>query len=223
LRGDTKRNPLPAVANGPLPSSPLTPLFPIVLKESHTTSKTFNPPVNLEPIFSINMPTSPKKASFTRRFTDMVATKTPRRMSGSRKGENNTPPPAFATPPASPRSTQPSNNSSPQSGRYQFDVEHRLPKTFLPFLSTDVLKGLDVFGGDDNTARDTFDLSQSSGNSEEAWLRVFQNRSAYSFPETRKMSTSSSMASSEMSGSPVKEVTIGWICEDGFRPIGLAD
>jgi hypothetical protein len=207
-------------------ASPVVTLDPFILHcpqgKSHNV-KTFNPPVNLEPIFSINMPTSPKKASFTRRFTDMVATKTPRRMSGSRKGENNTPPSAFATPPASPRSTQPSNNSSPQSGRYQFDVEHSLPKTFLPFLSTDVLKGLDVFGGDDNPARDTFDLSQSSGDSDEAWLRVFHNRSAYSFPETRKMSTSSSMASSEMSGSPVKEVTIGWICEDGFRPIGLAD
>jgi hypothetical protein len=112
-----------------------------------------------------------------------------------------------------------SSNSSPHSTRYTFDQEHRLPVTFLPLLSTDALKGLDVFGGGDaasDAVRDTFELSQSPAGSEETWFSA-----SYDLPDTRKMSTST--VSSESSGSPVKAVTIGWICEDGFRPIGLWD
>ena|ERR1700737_4567972 len=169
------------------------------------------------------MPTLPKKASFTRRFTDMVAPKAPKapRSMSFGRGDHILPTSAIITPPSSPRSIQ-QHNSSPQSTRYTYDEGERLPVTFLPLLSTDALKELDVFGEGTDSAN-LFGLSQSPADSEESWFSMPYDRPlVYEVPQTRKMSTASS-TSTESGLSTHREVTIGWICEDGFRPIGFAD
>ena len=170
--------------------------------------------------------TLPKKSSFTRRFTDMINQKTtPRRPSSSdgTKGGSVTPPKQTTTPStsSSPLSIQSQNSSSPQSSRYTFDEQHRLPVTFLPFLSTDThfLKGLDVFGESKSSPRSSFEFTHSPVEPEDNWFAIGDNQ-ASSFTVTERRARSQSKATT---GSSVKEVTIGWICEDGFKPIGEFD
>ena len=170
--------------------------------------------------------TLPKKSSFTRRFTDMINQKTtPRRasLSDGTKGGTVTPPKQTTTPSSSssPLSIQSMSSSSPQSTRYTFDEQHRLPITFLPFLSTDThfLKGLDVFAEPKTSPRSSFEFNDSPVESEDNWFSLCDNQTS-SFNVTERRARSQSKATT---GSSVKDVTIGWICEDGFKPIGEFD
>ena len=164
--------------------------------------------------------TLPKKSSFTRRFTDMINQKTtPRRPSSSdgTKGGSVTPPKQTTTPStsSSPLSIQSQNSSSPQTSRYTFDEQHRLPVTFLPFLSTDT----HFLGESKSSPRSSFEFSDEPVESEDNWFAIGDNQ-ASSFTVTERRARSQSKATT---GSSVKEVTIGWICEDGFKPIGEFD
>ena len=78
---------------------------------------------------------SKNKSSLTRRFTDMINQKTVRLPSSSRnagtKEGSTTPPVQTTTPSSSSSSPQSRMTISPQSPRFTFDEQHRLPVTFL--------------------------------------------------------------------------------------------
>lgn len=84
--------------------------------------------------------------------------------------------------------------------------------TFLPFIGTDssFLK-FDVFGVDQSPGSE-FDFTSSSEGSN--WFNLSDDApsSAFNVPET--------MTRREVKAEGPKSVTIGWVCEDGFRPIG---
>jgi hypothetical protein len=166
---------------------------------------------------------SPKKSSITRRFTEMINQKTARRPS-SRDGtkEGSVTPPFQTTTPSSlsssPQSIQSQAMSSPQSTRYTFDEQHRLPVTFLPFLTTDTsfLKGLDVFGDSKSSPKSSFEFNESPVECEENWFSMSDDRSS-AFDRLESKMRSHIKTTSQ---SPTKSIRIGWICEDGFKPIG---
>src|SRR6202043_3814224 len=99
----------------------------------------------------------------------------PRRPSSSdgTKGGSFPPPKQTTTPStsSSPLSIQSRTSTSPQDTRYTFDEQHRLPVTFLPFVSTDThfLKGLDVFGDSKSSPRSSFEFSDSPIEPEDNW------------------------------------------------------
>jgi hypothetical protein len=181
--------------------------------------------VNLRhPDFNMPPMSSTKKSSLTRRFTEMINQKTTRRPS-SRDGtkENSLTPPIQTTTPSSssssPQSIQSRLTSSPQSTRYTIDEQHRLPVTFLPFVTSDTpfLKGFDVFGESKGSPKSSFEFNESPvEGSEDNWFSMSDDRSsAFDMLESRTRSHSKTTLPSSM-----KSVRIGWICEDGFKPIG---
>src|SRR5271169_4592880 len=124
--------PLTHSANGPLPRCIQHPL--LCWHDSFRSSN--------GSIFKLNRPSSsssfimrsssPKKSSITRRFTEMINQKTVRRPSpGDGLKEGSITPPFQTTTPSSssssPQSIQSRAMSSPQSTRYTFDEQHRLP------------------------------------------------------------------------------------------------
>ena len=166
---------------------------------------------------------SSKKASLTRRFTDLINQKTTRLPSSKNAGtkDGSTTPPVQTTTPSSssssPHSLQSRITTSPQSPRFTFDEHHRLPVTFLPFVSTDTpfSKGLDVFGESKNSPKTLFEFGESPVEVEENWFSMADDRSsAFETLASRTRSHSKTTLSS-----PTKQVRIGWICEDGFKPI----
>ena len=166
------------------------------------------------------MSTPPKKSSLSRRFTDLIGQKQPRRpSSGSDTKEGTiTPPLQTITPSASssPLSVQSGTSySSPQSPRFTFDEQHRLPVTFLPFVATDssFLK-LDMFGIEQSTSQE-FDFTSTSDSSNWFGLHDESQSSAFEMP--------SPAASGTTKARTPKTMTIGWVCEDGFKPIGQFD
>lgn len=166
--------------------------------------------------------TSTKKSSITRRFTEMINQKTTRRPSlrdGAKEGSI-TPPFQTTTPSSSssPQSIQSRIPSSPQSTRYTFDEQNRLPVTFLPFVTTDTsfLKGLDVFGESKGSPKSSFEFNESPVECEENWFSMSDDRS----PAFDTLAGATSSQSKGTLLSPTKSVRIGWICEDGFKPIG---
>jgi len=171
----------------------------------------------------------PKKASFTRRFTDLIKEKSNRRPS-SRDGAKDeglvTPPQQITTPSPSSSTSSPlslqsqATSLSPKSARYTFDEQHRLPVTFLPFVNTDnsFLKGLDDMLGESNnrSRKSSFEFNQSPVEGEENWYSMSDDQSSsFGTLESRTRSQSKSTLQS-----PTKSIAIGWICEDGFKPIG---
>jgi hypothetical protein len=166
------------------------------------------------------MSSSPlKKSSLSRRFTELINQKPSRRPSaGNETKEGSITPPLQTTTPsasASPLSIQTTStecSSSPRSPRFTFDEQHRLPVTFLPFVGTETsfLK-FDMFGLEQSTESD-FDFTTSSESSNWFNLSDDAQTSSFSIPETMKKITTKSEAP--------KSVTIGWVCEDGFKPIG---
>jgi len=171
------------------------------------------------------MPSAPsaKKSSLTRRFTDMINQKTTRRPSrGDIPKEGSVTPPLQTTTPSSssssPQSMQSSITSSPQSLRYAFDEQHRLPVTFLPFVTTDTsfLKGFDVFGESKCSPKSSFEFHESPVEGEDNWFSMTDDRSS-AFDTLEVATRSQSKATLR---SPTKPIRIGWICEDGFKPIG---
>jgi hypothetical protein len=164
------------------------------------------------------MPSHPstKKSSLTRRFTDMINQKaTPRPSKGDLHKEGSITPPVQTTTPSSSSSSP--QSTSPQSVRYTFDEQHRLPVTFLPFVATDTsfLKELDIFGESPKSSLEFLD-SESPVEGEESWFRMTDERSsAFDALETATRSHSKATLHS-----PTKPIRIGWICEDGFKPIG---
>jgi hypothetical protein len=172
------------------------------------------------------MPSSSKKSSFSRRFTDLINQKAIRRPS-SRDGpkEGSITPPVQTTIPSSsssPQSIQSRITASPQSSRYAFVDQHRLPVTFLPFVSTDssFLKGLDVFGEESRgSPKSSFEFNESPVEGEDSWFRLSDDTSsAFDTLQTRARSESKATLPSS-----VKSMTIGWVREDGFKPIGEYD
>jgi hypothetical protein len=167
---------------------------------------------------------SSKKSSIGRRFNDLIGSKTPRRPSSSdsTKGGSVTPPKQTTTPSASssPQGPQTRTPSSPPT-RYTFDEQHRLPVTYLPFVSTETpfIKGLDdVFGESKSSPRSSFEFNESPIDHEDNWFSMSQGSARFNMQDTR--TRSSSKGTYESTG---KEVTIGWVCEDGFKPIGEFD
>jgi hypothetical protein len=131
-------------------------------------------------------------------------------------------PPAQTTTPSSSSSPQSElsriTTSSPQSTRYTFDDQHRLPVTFLPFVTTDTsfFKGLDVFGESAGSPKSSFEFHESPVEVVENWFSMSDDRaSAFDVVESRTRSQSKATIQSS-----TKSVRIGWICEDGFKPIG---
>lgn len=174
------------------------------------------------------MPTlSSKKSSIGRRFNDLLSSKSPRRPSSSddTKGGSVTPPKQTTTPSASssPQGPQARTSSSPQP-RYTFDEQHRLPVTFLPFVSTGTeapfIKGLDVFGEPKSSPRSSFEFNESPVEHEDNWFSMSQLQGSSAFHMQDSRTRSSSKGTYESTG---KEITIGWVCEDGFKPIGEFD
>lgn len=169
------------------------------------------------------MPSSAaKKSSLTRRFTDMINPKTTRQPSSSdRPKEGSLTPPIQTTTPSSsssPSSLQSRITASPHSARYTFDEQHRLPVTFLPFVSTDgsFLKGFDVFGESKLSPKSSFEFNESPLEGDDAWFSMSDEQSsAFEALETTAISQNKHTIQS-----PSKPVRIGWICEDGFKPIG---
>ena len=174
------------------------------------------------------MPTLTTKKSFiTRRFTEIINQKNSARQPSSRDGAKEgggsiTPPVQTTTPSSSsssPQSIQSQITSSPQTTRFTVDEQHRLPVTFLPFVTTDTsfLKGLDVFGGESKgSPKSSFEFNESPVECEDNWFSMSDDRSsAFDTLESRMRSQSKATLPS-----PTKSVRIGWICEDGFKPIG---
>jgi hypothetical protein len=168
-------------------------------------------------------PSASKKSSLTRRFTDMINQKATRRASKSdlRKEGVITPPIQTTTPPSSsssPQSMQSSLTSSPPSLRYTVEEKHRLPVTFLPFVSTDtsLLKGLDIFGESKTSPKSSFEFNESPLECEENWFSMTDDQSS----AFDTLGTATRSQSKTTLTSPTKSVRIGWICEDGFKPIG---
>lgn len=164
---------------------------------------------------------SKNKSSLTRRFTDMINQKTVRQPSSSRnagtKEGSTTPPVQTTTPSSSSSSPQSRMTISPQSPRFTFDEQHRLPVTFLPFVSTDIpfSKSMDVFGESKNSPKSSFEFGDSPVEVEENWFSMSDDRSsAFETLASRTRSHSKTTLPS-----PTKQVRIGWICEDGFKPI----
>src|SRR5579859_404317 len=170
------------------------------------------------------MPSADKKSSLRSRFTDMINAKSPRRGSlskGSKQGGATPPTETSTPPPSSPRSVHLRNNSSPTSTRYTFDENHRLPVTFLPFVATDTsfMKGLEIFGETSGSSSSSFEFSDSPVDREDGWFSLSGDQSsAYNTPERKD-----SLRPRDTNASPEKDITIGWICEDGFKPIGVFD
>lgn len=175
------------------------------------------------------MPTLTTKKSFiTRRFTEIINQKTSSRRPSSRDGTKEgrgaiTPPVQTTTPSSSssssPQSIQSRTTCSPQSARYTFDEQHRLPVTFLPFVTTDTsfLKGLDVFGDESKASpKSSFEFNESPVECEDSWFSMSDEQSS-AFDTLESKTESQSKATLP---SPTKFVRIGWICEDGFKPIG---
>lgn len=174
------------------------------------------------------MPTLTTKKSFiTRRFTEMINQKTSSRRpslgDGTKEGRGSITPPVQTTTPSSsgssPQSIQSRITTSSQSTRYTFDEQHRLPVTFLPFVTTDTsfLKGLDVFGDESKgSPKSSFEFNESPVECEDNWFSMSGERSsAFDTLESRTRSPSKATIPS-----PTKSVRIGWVCEDGFKPIG---
>ena len=171
-----------------------------------------------------------KKASFTRRFADLIKEKSSRRPSsrdGAKDHHGTVTPPQQTTMPSpsslasSPLSLQSQvSSASPKSGRYTFDEQHRLPVTFLPCVSTDnsFLTGLDdVFGESKTRSRkNSFEFNEPPVDVDENWYSMSDDQvSPFGTLETRTRSQSKSTVQSR-----TRSIAIGWICEDGFRPIG---
>jgi hypothetical protein len=167
-------------------------------------------------------PFSVKKSSITRRFTDMVNPKTSRQTSSrDRPKEGSLTPPLQTTTPSSsssPSSLQSRITASPQSVRYAFDEQHRLPITFLPFITTDssFLKGLDVFGESKGSPKSLFEFNESPVEGDDAWFSMSDDRSS-AFETLESPSISHNKTTLQLHSTPVR---IGWVCEDGFKPIG---
>lgn len=167
---------------------------------------------------------SSKKSSLTRRFTDLINQKTTRLPSSSRNAgtkEGSTTPPVQTTTPSSssssPQSLQSRMTTSPMSPRFAYDEQHQLPVTFLPFVSTDIpfSKGLDMFGESKTSPKSSFEFGESPVEAEENWFTMSDDRSsAFETLASRTRSHSKTTLPS-----PTKQVRIGWICEDGFKPI----
>jgi len=167
------------------------------------------------------MPSSPsKKSTLSRRFTELINQKTPRRpSSGEDTKEGITTPPLQTTTPStasSPLSIQSSPSDSPLQGhRFTFDEQHRLPVTFLPFVATETsFMKLDIFGSEE-TNHSEFDFTTSSESSN--WFNFSETTeiSSFEMPEPITKARKERQAP--------KTMTIGWVCEDGFRPIGGFD
>jgi hypothetical protein len=173
------------------------------------------------------MPSFPvKKSSLTRRFTDIINPKTTRQPSSrDRPKEGSLTPPIQTTTPSSSSSSSSSPSSlqsriaaSPQSARYTYDEQHRLPVTFLPFIATDgsFLKGLDVFGESKGSPKSSFEFNDSPLEGDDTWFSMTDDQSsAFEALESPTISRNKTTLQS-----PSKTVRIGWICEDGFKPIG---
>jgi hypothetical protein len=135
------------------------------------------------------------------------------------KQECVTPPTQTTTPSSasSPQNRSVANGSPSQAPRYTFDEQHRLPVTFLPFVSTETFKGLDVFGQEIGVS----DKSpyESPVEVEDSWFRM-EDEPTSAFAELQMRARSESKATILSSA---RSVTIGWIKEDGFKPIGEYD
>ena len=178
------------------------------------------------PFPSIMPPSTTKKSSITRRFTELInqktATRRPSSRDGAKEGGSSTPPLQTITPSSSsssPQSMQSTITSSSQSTRYTFD-EQRLPVTFLPFVTTDTpfIKGLDVFGDSKGSPKSSFEFNEQLEDCEDNWFMSDDGCSEFDTLESGVRSKSKTTLQSR-----TKPVRIGWVCEDGFKPIDACE
>ena len=159
-----------------------------------------------------------KASSLTRRITEIISHKSRTSSTDDVKEVASTTPPLQSTTPSISSSPQTFSRNASAPHRNTIDDEHRLPVAFLPLVSTSTkfMKGLDVFGQESRES--DFDFHDSPVEGEDNWFRM-QDDHASAFAMLRSRPRSESKATS----SSAKSITIGWVREDGFKPIGESD